>query len=434
MNITLSDVENNFNNGRRGEEAQFGLPANSLGNLSLPAGFDTYSGAEKALYILNEERTARAGSSYPGVGTVLGLPFGAAETNLSNLAQSHANWLVGNNQWSHTGANGWSTAQRIDNDPVLGTAPNPDCHESTLNNALTENLYYIPNFFPTPNQRVVERALYDWIYADAFTSPAWGHRRACLMQDYNQQGTQGYTNNYGLAGTEGFIGLGANGGVGYNPSGLPTFGGHNDVVVLNFIDPIASPNSCNYFGMGVPLPISLIQFSGKAREEGVQLEWETATETNNSHFILERARGGKGFQAITRVQGAGNTLEKQTYDFFDENPTPGLNYYRLSQVDYDGSRNWLRTISVNHTSGKGYINFHPNPLRGETLEVYGLEKMPGHKAHLSLFSLSGQLLLQTVLETTAAAVSVSLEGVLPGCYLLRLRQGAQYLQEVLVKY
>ena len=107
--------------------------------------------------------------------------------------------------------------------------------------------------------------------------------------------------------------------------------------------PIAGTNAneraCDVLvGTCAPLPVELILFSATAKaRQGVALHWETASEKNSQSFIVERSIDGKAFRDLRTVAAAGSSLVRITYDFMDEQPLPGTNYYRLRQVDLDGT-------------------------------------------------------------------------------------------------
>ncbi|MBK5286317.1 MAG: T9SS type A sorting domain-containing protein [Bacteroidia bacterium] len=100
------------------------------------------------------------------------------------------------------------------------------------------------------------------------------------------------------------------------------------------------------------LPVELINFTGYNIGTGNVLEWQTATETNNDYFILERSSVGIDFENIGTIDGHGNSTQLLNYKFNDNNPLSGINYYRLKQVDYNGDFNNSKTIAVrNNLSG-----------------------------------------------------------------------------------
>ena len=97
----------------------------------------------------------------------------------------------------------------------------------------------------------------------------------------------------------------------------------------------------------------------------VELDWITSSETDNSHFVIERSQDGVEFIAIGKVNGAGTTYSKQEYLFVDRNPYPGLSYYRLRQVDHNGSFTYsdIRIIRLENDRPKSLV--FPNPVQDE---------------------------------------------------------------------
>ncbi|MCI4671551.1 MAG: lamin tail domain-containing protein [Bacteroidia bacterium] len=113
-----------------------------------------------------------------------------------------------------------------------------------------------------------------------------------------------------------------------------------------------------------PFPIELLYFKGKIEDRNVRLSWETTLEINNSHFILERSQDNRHFDAITEIPAIGT--EKGAYQYLDTRPNIGKNYYRLIQVDFDGSTSTSHTIEVNllETGVAGVWAVYPNPSNG----------------------------------------------------------------------
>ncbi|WP_304064520.1 T9SS type A sorting domain-containing protein [Pedobacter glucosidilyticus] len=86
----------------------------------------------------------------------------------------------------------------------------------------------------------------------------------------------------------------------------------------------------------VVLPVSLTSFTAKKSNNQIQLAWSTASESQNSHFEIERSVNGTDFVKIGERKGAGNSSSVLNYSFLDNNPANGTNYYRLKQVDFNG--------------------------------------------------------------------------------------------------
>ncbi|MBK8880588.1 MAG: hypothetical protein IPN74_19380 [Haliscomenobacter sp.] len=86
------------------------------------------------------------------------------------------------------------------------------------------------------------------------------------------------------------------------------------------------------------LPVELSAFySVKRSQKGIALLWSTSSEINNSHFEVERSANGADWDMLGKVDGHGTTSVPREYVFEDPAPAAGLNYYRLRQVDFDGT-------------------------------------------------------------------------------------------------
>ncbi len=120
------------------------------------------------------------------------------------------------------------------------------------------------------------------------------------------------------------------------------------------------------------LPIEGIILTAKNDPGGILLTWVTASEVNNDHFALERSKDGMHFDAIARIPGNGTTADISTYSYLDKFPYSGLSYYRLKQVDFDGSYTYSDMVPVRKDlllAAQGYKLF-PNPVRnGESFYV-----------------------------------------------------------------
>ena len=96
----------------------------------------------------------------------------------------------------------------------------------------------------------------------------------------------------------------------------------------------------------VLLPIHLSSFLAKNNGTTNQLIFRTESESNNSHFLIERSANGKDFLAIGRVEGHGTTQTVHNYEFLDKTPLQGTNYYRLKQIDFDERFEYSKILSV----------------------------------------------------------------------------------------
>jgi hypothetical protein len=117
------------------------------------------------------------------------------------------------------------------------------------------------------------------------------------------------------------------------------------------------------------LPVKLLNFSGaRSDDANVVLFWETTQEVNNDYFQIERTLNpGWGFQPVGTVQGAGSSASTVKYQTKDPNDHSGYTYYRLKQVDFDGSFEYSSIIGIKGASVPLSVTAFPNP--GQSKEV-----------------------------------------------------------------
>ena len=169
------------------------------------------------------------------------------------------------------------------------------------------------------------------------------------------------------------------------------------------------------FVKSVPLPVTLINFAARAEGSKTLLSWQTATEINNDRFEIERSNNGITFSKIGQVAGAGNSSILLSYQYYDENPLKGNNYYRLRQVDIDGRFNYSPTRLVNF-KGNTYFVILNNPTSGTPIIVKTTET----NATLSIFDESGKKIKD--LQMTGNSISITVDPLSNGIYLLVLHK------------
>ncbi|TVQ19338.1 MAG: T9SS C-terminal target domain-containing protein [Bacteroidetes bacterium] len=116
-------------------------------------------------------------------------------------------------------------------------------------------------------------------------------------------------------------------------------------------------------GSSDPLPITLLSFTAvyNPADHAVDLTWYTTAEINNDFFTIERSQDGLQFLPIGYVDGAGNSNTLMRYDFKDQQPLPGISYYRLKQTDYDGSFDFSQIVAVSINEQSIDLTIYPNP-------------------------------------------------------------------------
>lgn len=181
------------------------------------------------------------------------------------------------------------------------------------------------------------------------------------------------------------------------------------------------------------LPVSLTNFSAKLIEPIVQLDWQTVSEINNDFFLLERSKDGRNFAELTTISGNGTTNRTFNYQFLDKNPLPGTSYYRLKQVDYDGTSEYVGDIIVVNRIEENTIRIQPNPIESDilNLEILGTSS----KIDLLIYNTNGQLLRTEVVNTQDGMINHSLpvKDLSKGVYLLKAVIGETILTKRFVK-
>lgn len=104
----------------------------------------------------------------------------------------------------------------------------------------------------------------------------------------------------------------------------------------------------------VNLPIELLYFKGRKSPNGNLLQWETASENNNDYFTLYRSIYPIDWSPIVKIDGAGNSIMNNKYQFLDSRFEDDINYYILRQTDYDGNYKECEIIAIDNR--KPYIN------------------------------------------------------------------------------
>ena len=112
---------------------------------------------------------------------------------------------------------------------------------------------------------------------------------------------------------------------------------------------------------GSALPVEILYFTAVQDAVGVMTSWATATETNSDYFVVEKSTDGISFHDLGTVDGAGNSSAQILYSFPDTHPANGINYYRLRQVDFDGTRHYSDVAAVNILPFQNALSVFPNP-------------------------------------------------------------------------
>ena len=174
----------------------------------------------------------------------------------------------------------------------------------------------------------------------------------------------------------------------------------------------------------LPLPVSLLYFEATELESYVALTWATAEEYNNLEFVIQRSSDGLNFDSIGTVKGNGNTKVTSSYSFEDYTITSGTSYYRLKQVDKDGTVEYSPVRSTSDLSED--ITLYAT----EDREVFIKTFLPlGGEINLTVVNVLGELCYEQNLEAGKGnyLYQVSLMELPAGLYIIKAYTGTQSL-------
>ncbi len=154
--------------------------------------------------------------------------------------------------------------------------------------------------------------------------------------------------------------------------------------------------NCPYASNISILPVTFLAFTGIAENSSTQLNWSTASETNNNFFTIEKSIDSQNWSDIGKVNGAGNSTQVNNYSFADNSPSFPTAYYRIKQTDIDGSFSYSSIISVGSFS-INKLGIFPNPNNGNTINVNGIQSAAGWQLKLS--NVASQILYATSLQS-----------------------------------
>ncbi len=194
-------------------------------------------------------------------------------------------------------------------------------------------------------------------------------------------------------------------------------GSFSIVASANKTAPPTGPcNPCKDVTLSTQLPVTLVKFDATLGFENINLTWQTSAELNNDRFIIETSTEGEVFNGIGEIAGAGTTAETHTYQFIHQTPSAGANYYRLKQVDFDGTFAYSKVIAIN-AAGNNKIFAFPNPAKDQLNIQYDQSKGP---AAFFLFDAMGRQVIASV-GGYAGYYEAKLPSDLPaGTYWLRV--------------
>jgi hypothetical protein len=150
------------------------------------------------------------------------------------------------------------------------------------------------------------------------------------------------------------------------------------------------------------IPVELTSFAGSSTNGSVELIWTTATELNNSGFEIQRSSDGYNFTKIGFVSGYGTTTDPKSYRYMDNNSNIGKQFYRLRQINFDGTFDYSSIIEVNVAAPIKYAleQNYPNPFNPSTMISYSIPQ--NSFVTLNVYDIIGNEVATLVNQTQSA--------------------------------
>lgn len=166
-----------------------------------------------------------------------------------------------------------------------------------------------------------------------------------------------------------------------------------------------------------PLPVELVNFDAAidVDDQKVHLDWSTASELNNNFFMVERSSDLQAWEAIAKINGVGTTANLTKYGSVDVAPLIGTSYYRLKQVDFDGTTAYspVESVENTHSTLDIQLNVYPNPA-SDYIVISGLSEEVGQ---VFLLNTAGQVVLRSNHEVTNST-RINISDLDPGMYFV----------------
>lgn len=176
----------------------------------------------------------------------------------------------------------------------------------------------------------------------------------------------------------------------------------------------------------VPQSVDLLDFKGQVLTNGIELDWTTGGELNSDHFVIERSQDYENYSPIGEVTAAGFATTENTYSLLDPSPHPGVNHYRLIEVDRDGTSHRYADIEL-YWGKAPRLQLYPSLTTvGEEIMVAWPMAEAG-EIRLDLIHLDGRVIRSERETVTAGApgMKLSTAGLQAGMWMVRLHQGGK---------
>lgn len=147
-------------------------------------------------------------------------------------------------------------------------------------------------------------------------------------------------------------------------------------------------DNAGYIVSSQGLPVEFASFSVKKNNAYVDIYWATASEINNDRFVIQRSSDNVRFTNIATVDGNDNSLKINSYHYQDQKAPEGTLYYRILQIDHDGTKDYSTTKVIENSKKSEVWTAYPNPI---DLNVSSRIYIDNANTDLKLWDQSGRI-------------------------------------------
>ncbi|MEO1049353.1 MAG: T9SS type A sorting domain-containing protein [Bacteroidota bacterium] len=186
------------------------------------------------------------------------------------------------------------------------------------------------------------------------------------------------------------------------------------------------------------LPIELLSFTAQSDGNVISLEWLTGAEVNNDFFTIERSTDAINYELVTTLSGSGTTNTLTTYTFTDVNAYSGRSYYRLSQTDFDGTKETFPPIVVNMNNAPSKdFSIYPNPASGQdvlNIRLSSNDEFYNQPVTLVIRDLVGQEFVNVQSNNDRNIITQQINDLNTGIYLVSLEiAGNSFMKKLVIE-
>lgn len=197
--------------------------------------------------------------------------------------------------------------------------------------------------------------------------------------------------------------------------------------------PQVIPTSAMYAATPTSFPIELLSFEAEPVDNQVVLKWETASEINSSHFLVQKSKDGLRFESIEQIAAAGESPTTLDYKTVDLEPLEGRSYYRLQAIDLDGTFSYSDIESVLFESKE--VQVYPNPTSQDQGFYVELNLDRAQPVTLTMFDQRGKVVLnRREAIDQHGLVRLPTDNLTPGIYFLVVKSTAgRFMKKVMIQ-